>query len=113
MLEQEQLFNSAKMDAHQAVDAFVAKHGEPMYCGFASVTIKPARGGFVDYLKRHGLGGTKSYGGGGYRLSWYDIMENHPYRHTQSMDLREEGCQAFADRLTASGLTAWMESRAD
>ena len=51
MLEQEQLFKSAKMDAHQAVDAFVAKHGEPMYCGFANVKIRPARGRFVKFLK--------------------------------------------------------------
>ena len=38
------MFLNARKVAIKAVDDFVAKHGEPMYCGFANVSIHPARG---------------------------------------------------------------------
>ena len=57
--------------------------------------------------------GSNGYGGG-WRVSYYDLMpEGHRYGHTQSMDIKEEGCRAFADALEKYGITAYMESRAD
>ena len=44
----------------------------------------------------------------------YEIMPpDHEFRHTQSMDIKEVACDAFADALKKYGLRAYMESRAD
>ena len=83
-----------------------------MYCGFANVSIHPARGRFVNILKKAGIG-DKGWSGG-YRISYYDIMpQDHKYRHTQSMSIKEEACEAFRDELRKYGLTVYAESRAD
>ena len=106
------MFLNAKDKAVKAVDDFVAKHGEPMYCGFANVSIHPARGRFVTFMKKAGIG-DKGYGGG-YRISYYDIMpQDHEYRGTQSMSIKEEACEAFRDELKTYGMTVYAESRAD
>ena len=106
------MFLNARKVAIKAVDDFVAKHGEPMYCGFANVSIHPARGRFVSFMKKADIGST-GYGGG-YRISYYDIMPNdHQYRSTQSMDIKETACEAFRDELRKYGLTVYAESRAD
>ena len=106
------MFLNARKIAIKTVDDFVAKHGEPMYCGFANVSIHPARGRFVSFMKKADIG-SSGYKGG-WRISYYDIMPNdHKYRGTQSMDIKEEGCRAFADALEKYGITAYMESRAD
>ena len=106
------MFLNAKDKAVKAVDDFVAKHGEPMYCGFANVSIHPARGRFVTFMKKAGIG-DKGYGGG-YRISYYDIMpQDHEYRGTQSMSIKEEACEAFRDELKKYGMTVYAESRAD
>ena len=106
------MFLNARKVAIKAVDDFVAKHGEPMYCGFANVSIHPARGRFVSFMKKADIG-SKGYGGG-YRISYYDIMPNdHQYRSTQSMDIKETACEAFRDELKKYGLTVYAESRAD
>ena len=106
------MFLDAKKACLEAVDDYVAKHGEPMYCGFANVKVYPARGRFVSFMKKADIG-SSGYKGG-WRISYYDIMPNdHKYRGTQSMDIKEEGCRAFADALEKYGITAYMESRAD
>ena len=106
------MFLNARKVAIKAVDDFVAKHGEPMYCGFANVSISPARGRFVSFMKKADIG-SKGYSGG-YRISYYDIMpKDHPYSHTQSMSIKEEACEAFRDELRKYGLTVYAESRAD
>tara|TARA_R100001460_G_scaffold29950_3_gene59299 strand:- start:159 stop:563 length:405 start_codon:yes stop_codon:yes gene_type:complete len=106
------MFLNARKVAIKAVDDFVAKHGEPMYCGFANVSIHPARGRFVSFMKKADIGST-GYGGG-YRISYYDIMPNdHQYRSTQSMSIKEEACEAFRDELRKYGMTVYAESRAD
>ena len=107
------LYEQACAAAHDAVRVFVNEHGEPLYCGFGNVRIKPARGKFVKYLKSIGVGGTQDWSGGGYRISYYDIMRGQPFGHTQSMDLKEIGCQAFADVLRDYSIKAFMESRPD
>ena len=106
------MFLNARKVAIKAVDDFVAKHGEPMYCGFANVSIHPARGRFVSFMKKAGIG-DKGFRGG-YRISYYDIMpQDHQYRMTQSLDIKEIACEAFRDELRKYGLTVYAESRAD
>ena len=106
------MFLNARKVAIKAVDDFVAKHGEPMYCGFANVSIHPARGKFVSFMKKAGVG-DKGYGGG-YRISYYDIMPtDHQYRSTQSLDIKEVATEAFRDELRKYGMTVYADSRAD
>ena len=106
------MFLNARNKAVEAVDAYVEKYGEPMYCGFANVSIHPAKGRFVNILKKAGIG-SKGYRGG-YRISYYDIMpQDHRYRHTQSLDIKEVATEAFRDELRKYGLTVYAESRAD
>ena len=106
------MFLNARKIAIKTVDDFVAKHGEPMYCGFANVSIHPARGRFVSFMKKADIG-SSGYKGG-WRISYYDIMpKSHQYNHTQSMDIKEEGCRAFADALKKYGIDCYMQSRAD
>ena len=107
-----EMYFTARQEAVKAVDAYVEKYGEPMYCGFANVSIHPARGRFVSFMKKAGVG-DNGYRGG-YRISYYDIMpKDHPYSHTQSMSIREVACDAFRDELVKYGLTVYSESRAD
>ena len=111
-IEPADMFLNARAKAVEAVDAYVEKYGEPMYCGFANVSIHPARGRFVNILKKAGIG-DKGFGGG-YRISYYDIMpQDHQYRHTQSLDIKEVATEAFRDELKKYGLTVYAESRAD
>ena len=106
------MFIDGKKACLKAVDEFVEKHGEPMYCGFANIVIRPARGRLVKFLKDMGIG-DNGYGGG-WRVSYYDLMpEGHRYGHTQSMDIKEEGCTAFAHALEKYGIECYMQSRAD
>ena len=107
-----EMYFNARQEAVKAVDAYVEKYGEPMYCGFANVSIHPARGRFVSFMKKAGVG-DNGYRGG-YRISYYDIMpKDHPYSHTQSMSIREVACDAFRDELVKYGLTVYSESRGD
>ena len=106
------MFINARNKAVEAVDAYVEKYGEPMYCGFANVSIHPAKGRFVNILKKAGIG-DKGFRGG-YRISYYDIMpQDHRWRHCQSLDIKEIACEAFRDELRKYGLTVYAESRAD
>ena len=106
------MLSDAKKACLKAVDDFVAKHGETLYCGFANIVIHPARGRSVKFLKGMDIG-SNGYGGG-WRVSYYDLMpKGHKYGHTQSMDIKEEGCSAFADALEKYGIECYMQSRAD
>ena len=106
------MFLNARKVAIKAVDDYMKDKEEPMYCGFANVKVYPARGKFIKFLKEMGIG-SNGYKGG-WRISYYDMMpKGHRYGHTQSMDIKEEGCNAFADALEKYGIEAYMESRAD
>ena len=106
------MFINARNKAVEAVDKFMEGREEPMYCGFANVSIHPAKGRFIKILKGAGIG-DKGFRGG-YRISYYDIMpQDHQYRMTQSMSIKEEACEAFRDELRKYGLTVYAESRAD
>ena len=106
------MFDNARYQAVKAVDEYMVGKEEPMYCGFANVSIHPAKGRFVNILKKAGIG-DKGYRGG-YRISFYDIMpQDHRWRHCQSLDIKEIACEAFRDELRKYGLTVYAESRAD
>ena len=106
------MFLNARKVAVKAVDDYMKDKEEPLYCGFASVSIHPARGKFVSFLKKQGIG-DNGYRGG-YRISYYDIMPlRHQYRSTQSLDIKEVATEAFRDELRKYGLTVYAESRAD
>ena len=104
-------FLNARKKAVEAVDLYMVNKEEAMYCGFANVSIHPARGKFVSFMKKASIG---SSGSRGYRISYYDIMPtDHQYRHTQSMDIKEVASDAVKDELKKYGLTVYSESRAD
>ena len=106
------MFLNARKVAVKAVDDYMKDKEEPLYCGFASVSIHPARGKFVKFMKdaRVGDNGYR----GGYRVSYYDIMPlRHQYRTTQSLDIKEVATEAFRDELRKYGLTVYADSRAD
>ena len=106
------MFLNARKVAVKAVDDYMKDKEEPLYCGFASVSIHPARGKFVKFMKDAGVG-DNGYRGG-YRISYYDIMpQDHRYRHTQSLDIKEVATEAFRDELRKYGMTAYADSRAD
>lgn len=106
------IWNEACAKAVKEVNKYVAEHGEPMYCGFGSIQIYPARGNFITFCKREGIG-SKGYPRG-YRLSYYDIMpKGHPQRHTQSLDVKEVAVEAFANILQSYGIRAYGQGRAD
>ena len=106
-----EIYKEACAAACHAVDLFYAQHGEPLYCGFGNVNIRPARGSFVKYLKDNKIGSPGW--NGGYTISSYDIMRSHKLCGTQSMSIKEEACDAFADILEKYGMTAYSQSRAD
>lgn len=72
-------------------------------CGFAWVTIKPARGAFVNYLKGRKVGSNGYYGG-------YEIWVRE---FGQSVDRKAAFAQAFADVLNKYGISAYAGSRLD
>ena len=106
------MFLNARKVAVKAVDDYMKDKEEPMYCGFASVSIHPAKGKFVKFMKDAGVG-DNGYRGG-YRISYYDIMpQDHRYRTTQSLDIKEVATEAFRDELRKYGMTVFADSRAD
>jgi hypothetical protein len=99
------IYEEAMKSAMQAEKDFFEKHGEPMYCGFAWVTIPNGRSKFVNWCKKIGLG-SKHWSKG-----WY--IWNPTGSGTQSMDIKEVGSKAFADVLQKHGIDCYMGSRAD
>lgn len=92
--------------ARAAEDQFRAQYGEPMYCGFAWVNVKPATSRIARVLKER-YGARKSYSSSGIQI-W-----NPGGSMTQSMDVKEAGAAAFARVLQAEGYNAYADSRAD
>ena len=107
----EEIYKEAQQEASMVVDIFHAQHGEPMYCGFGTVVIRPARGAFVKFLKDNKLG--SKHWRTGYSISSYDVMRQHELCGTQSMSIKEEACEQFAKVLKQYGINAHAESRAD
>ena len=88
------------------------QYGEPMYCGFAWVTVYPehkgnTRAGKAERAVLTAMGFRKDWTGKAYEL-W-----NPTGYAGQSMDVKEVGAQAYAEVLRGAGFKAYMGSRAD
>ena len=57
------MFLNARKVAIKAVDDYMKGKEEPMYCGFANVSIHPARGKFVSFMKKASIGDNGFRGG--------------------------------------------------
>ena len=78
-------------------------------CGFAGVVVRPARGKFVTYCKKYGLG-YKHYYGGWYVSSW----EFAPgLRYEQSYEKNCAAAYAACKVLASHGLSVTVDSRLD
>lgn len=77
-------------------------------CGFATVTIKPATGGFVKLLKELGIGWKGYYGG------WCVPM--HPEVEgplVQSLEIKQAYGAAYVKVLREAGIKCHLETRLD
>ena len=74
-------------------------------CGFAWVNISPARGKFVNYLKKIGKGHKSYRGGWDYWVSSKELG--------QSITRKEAYAEAFAKVLQEWNINAFAESRLD
>jgi hypothetical protein len=108
------IWRDAGLAAHVAVQALdvkpmtviagqVAYHVADGVCGFAYVTIKPATGAFVQWLKGRSIGHKSYYGG-------WEISIPH---YGQSMQRKEEHARVVAEYLTDHGIPAGYYSRID
>ena len=61
-VEPSKIWYNATTVAVKAVDDYMKDKEEPMYCGFANVSIHPARGKLVSWLKKFGIGSSGSRG---------------------------------------------------
>ena len=113
----EQAANAARI----AQQAFLTKwieatggneYGEPMYCGFAWVTVYPEHKGNT----KLGKGERRVLESMGFKKDWtgkaWQLWNPTGYAG-QSMDVKEVGAQAYADVLRNYGFKAYMGSRAD
>jgi hypothetical protein len=105
-LSPREIYDYAVVKAQEATGESLKQYGEnPMGCGFAWVTINPAKGEFVKYLKALGVG-SKGYPKG------YSIW-NPSGNYTQDMDAKYAGAQAFAKVLRDNGVNAVEGCRLD
>ena len=99
------IYTQALNAAKAAEQEYFAKYGEPMYCGFAWVDFPSARTPFVTWAKKNDVGSKH------WRKGW--SIWNPAGNHTQSMDIKEAGAQAFAEVMNKHGIECHMGSRAD
>ena len=100
--------------AQTAVDNFVSKRGEPMYCGSSHIIIlEDSQGKFVTWLTQQGLGDSVGKRGKTHKLSYYSIMRGHRLLGTQSLDLQETAMEAVQSVLELHGIKSSIRSWAD
>lgn len=80
-------------------------------CGFAWVTIRPARGAFVKFMKSIDKGRNGYYGG--YEISTNVIERETGVNFGQSYERKMAAAEAFAATLQAWGINAVAEGRLD
>lgn len=110
----DKIWNAALAAASAAAqaenDKLGAEGSRGFDCGFAWITIKPARGPLVAYLKNIGVGHSGSYSGGpGYGI-WYGELHSIP---TQSVSVHQAAANAATEVLKQHGLNAFWSSRLD
>lgn len=112
-MSSEEVDTLIELALHRAREAAVGmqrKFGSRMdACGFASVTIKPARGPLVKALKARDIGSKKEWGGGGWWVSSNYMMDYYG----QSISVKEAAAEAFAKVLREAGFNVYAESRLD
>jgi len=97
----------ARAAAVQAETEFLARHGEPAYCGFGWVEVYVGRTNSREAKELIASGFRKSY-----KPKCLTLWSPGAY-HGQSMDVKEAGAHAFAEVLRGVGLQAYACSRAD
>lgn len=102
-----ELVQNARAAAAQAETDFLARHGEPAYCGFGWVEVYVDRTNSKEARELIATGFRKSY-----KPRCLTLWTPGAY-HGQSMDVKEAGAHAFARVLSNSGLKAYACSRAD
>lgn len=99
------IIDEAFAAAKKAEAEFIAANGEPWFCGFAWVNIKPGNCKIAKMLKAADHAHTSYVGG-------VDVW-NPGKSSTQSMDVKQCGARAFANVMKNYGVKAYMDSRAD
>jgi hypothetical protein len=102
-----EIVQNAQAAAVQAETDFLARHGEPAYCGFGWVEVYVDRTNSKEARELIAAGFRKSY-----KPRCLTLWSPGAY-HGQSMDVKEAGAHAFARVLSNSGLKAYACSRAD
>lgn len=100
------LLLKAQNAATAATEKYIKDYPNDWFpCGFAGVTIRPARGPVVAAMKARAIG-DKAYGGG-----WqiWDPSKNP----TQCMRAKMVGAEAYAEVLKAHGVAAHADCRMD
>lgn len=107
-----QIWSEVKAAAQAAAIAKDAELGAEsargLDCGFAWLSIHPARGPMVTYLKTV-LGARRDYGGGGYGI-WYSKLHDVP---TQSIAVHQAAVAAAVTVFGNYNIRAWAGSRLD
>lgn len=80
-------------------------------CGYAWVTIRPARGAFVKFMKSIDKGRNGYYGG--YEISTNVIERETGVNFGQSYERKMAAAEAFAATLQTWGINAVAEGRLD
>ena len=102
-----EIHQEAESVARTVGEQYIAKHGEPFYCGFAWVDVSVGRTNSKEAKALASVGFRKSH------MSKTMTMWD-PAKHAgQSMDCKEVGAQAYAEVLRKYGFKAYMGSRAD
>lgn len=101
-----QMIQEGRQAARDASMAFIEKHGELGYCGFAWTSIYGVKGNtkLGRALKKAGI-----------EQAWDKSFQiwNPSGLGTQCMSTKEEGAQACAEVFRKYGFNAYMGSRAD
>lgn len=84
------IYAEAQAAAAAATQAYLLAGNDWYPCGFSWVRIRPARGRFVEMCKDRQLGSTDDFGGG-------FVIYNPSGNHTQSMDAKKAGSDAFVE----------------
>ena len=100
------IHNEAKTAAITAENAYLAQHGEPLYCGFAWVDIYGIKGNTRLGKAFKAAGIRKSYTGS------YQIW-NPAGIGVQNIDTLEAGAEAAAKVFEKYGFRAYAGSRLD
>lgn len=99
------IYSEAFAAAKLAVAAMGPEDTRGFNCGFAWVTVRPARGTLISWCKKNNVGSKSTTGG-------WNFWNPGQFRG-QHIDHHYAGAQAFAEILARYGLRATAERRLD